>query len=177
MPFFFLILKVFFFFFLVFTYCWERERQSTSRGGAEREGDTESEAGSRLWAVSTEPDAGLEPRNHEIMTWADVRSLTDWATQAPLIATLFINTPGQSESWCWGHEALFLLYSKILIGNSKVSHAFILWTTEHQPWQAQCPPFINMYFVFVFVLPPPTTSQSSSWPWSSGQKITITFKS
>ena len=35
-----------------------RERQSMSRGGAEREGDTESEAGSRLRAVSTEPDAG-----------------------------------------------------------------------------------------------------------------------
>ena len=39
-----------------------------SRGGAERDGDTESEAGSRLRAVSTEPDAGLEPMNHEIMT-------------------------------------------------------------------------------------------------------------
>ena len=37
-----------------------------SRGGAEREGDTESEAGSRL--VSTEPDAGLEPMNYEIVT-------------------------------------------------------------------------------------------------------------
>ena len=40
----------------------------TSRGGAEREGDTEFEAGSRLIAVSTEPDAELEPMNHEIMT-------------------------------------------------------------------------------------------------------------
>ena len=39
-----------------------------SGGGAEREGDTESEAGSRLSAVSTEPDAGLEPMNREIMT-------------------------------------------------------------------------------------------------------------
>ena len=39
-----------------------------SRGGAEREGDTESEAGSRLRAVSTEPDVGLELTNHEIMT-------------------------------------------------------------------------------------------------------------
>ena len=29
-------------------------------GGAEREGDTESKAGSRLRAVSTEPDVGLE---------------------------------------------------------------------------------------------------------------------
>ena len=34
----------------------------------EREGDTESEAGSRLGAVSTEPDAGLELLNHKIMT-------------------------------------------------------------------------------------------------------------
>ena len=35
-------------------------------GGTEREGDTESEAGSGLWAVSTEPDAGLEPMNCEM---------------------------------------------------------------------------------------------------------------
>ena len=39
-----------------------------SRGGAEREGDTESEAGPRLQAVSTEPDAGLELTRCEIMT-------------------------------------------------------------------------------------------------------------
>ena len=62
---------------------WQGERQSVSREGAEREGDTESEAGSRLRAVSTEPDAGLEPTNHEIMTWAEVGCSTDWATQAP----------------------------------------------------------------------------------------------
>ena len=49
-------------------YLFLRERQSESRGGAEREGDTESEAGSRLRAVSTEPDAGLKLTNHEIMT-------------------------------------------------------------------------------------------------------------
>ena len=41
-----------------------------SRGGAEREReqDTESEAGSMLCAVSTEPDMGLELINCEIMT-------------------------------------------------------------------------------------------------------------
>ena len=38
-------------------------------GGAEREGDTESEAGSRLRATSPEPDAGLELTEREIMTW------------------------------------------------------------------------------------------------------------
>ena len=41
-----------------------------SGGGAEREGDKDSEAGSRLWAVSTEPDAGLELMDCEIMTRA-----------------------------------------------------------------------------------------------------------
>ena len=37
-------------------------------GGAEREGDTESEAGSRVRAVSAEPDAGLELTDCEVMT-------------------------------------------------------------------------------------------------------------
>ena len=36
--------------------------------GREREEDTESEAGSRLGAVSTEPRAGLKLMNHKIMT-------------------------------------------------------------------------------------------------------------
>ena len=39
-----------------------------SGGGAEREGDTESEAGSSPRAVSTEPDSGLELTDREIMT-------------------------------------------------------------------------------------------------------------
>ena len=46
--------------------------------------DTESEAGSRLCAVNTEPDAGLELTNFRIMTSAEVGCLTDGATQAPL---------------------------------------------------------------------------------------------
>ena len=45
----------------------EREREREQGGGRER-GDTESEAGSRLQAVSTEPKAGLELMNREIMT-------------------------------------------------------------------------------------------------------------
>ena len=36
------------FFFSTFIYFWDRERQSMNGGGAEREGDTESETGSRL---------------------------------------------------------------------------------------------------------------------------------
>ena len=61
--------SIFFFLsFLMFFFIFERERQSTSGVGAERDGDTESKAGSRLWAVSTESDVGLELANSEIMT-------------------------------------------------------------------------------------------------------------
>ena len=48
-------------------FIFEREREQFG-GGGEREGDTESKAGSRLQAVSTGPDAGLEPTNCEITT-------------------------------------------------------------------------------------------------------------
>ena len=44
-----------------------RERECELERG-EREGDTESEVGSRFRAVSTEPDTGHEPMNREIMT-------------------------------------------------------------------------------------------------------------
>ena len=47
----------------------ERARQSTSRGGAEREGDTESEAGSRLSAQS--PTRGSNP--HTVRSWPELK--------------------------------------------------------------------------------------------------------
>ena len=46
----------------------ETERERESGRGAKREGDTESKAGSRLRAVSTEPNVGLGPTNCEIIT-------------------------------------------------------------------------------------------------------------
>ena len=55
----------------------QSKRVSTSRGRVGREGDTESEAGSRLRAVTTETKAGLEPKNLEVMTCVEVRHLTD----------------------------------------------------------------------------------------------------
>ena len=60
----------------IYYFC-KRERQSMSRGGTEREGDTDCKTGSRLRAVSTEPDVGLKLMNCEIMTWAEVGRLTD----------------------------------------------------------------------------------------------------
>ena len=75
-------MKYFYFFkFIYFEKETERDRAWTGEG--QREADTESETGSRLWAVNTEPDAGLELTDREIMTWAEVGRLTDWATQAP----------------------------------------------------------------------------------------------
>ena len=60
-----------------------------SRGGAERGrgsgGDTEFEAGSRLRAVSTEPDSGLRDRD-----LSEVGRLTDRAAQAPRPLGYFI---------------------------------------------------------------------------------------
>ena len=44
-------------------------------GEGQREGDRESEAGSMLPPVSTDPDAGLELMNREIMTRAKVGCL------------------------------------------------------------------------------------------------------
>ena len=38
------------------------KRERESRGGAEREGDTE------FLSAQSQPDVGLEPTNHEIMT-------------------------------------------------------------------------------------------------------------
>ena len=59
---------IFIFFFNVYLFLKKRETERASGGGAEREGDPEFEVGSRLRAVSTESDVGLEPMNCEIMT-------------------------------------------------------------------------------------------------------------
>ena len=76
----------------------QRETEHEQGRGRERERGTESEAGSRLWAVSTEPDVGLKLTDCEIRTWAEVRHSTDWATQAPLLQLLW-NTSSLLQVW------------------------------------------------------------------------------
>ena len=56
-----------FFFFNVYVFLRETETEHEQGWGRER-GNTESEAGFKLWAASTEPDAGLELGNREIMS-------------------------------------------------------------------------------------------------------------
>ena len=73
---------------LMFIYFWETETECKWRKGRER---GRHRIWSRLQAVSTQPDAGFELTNREIMTWAAVGCLTDWATQAPLTSSLSIH--------------------------------------------------------------------------------------
>ena len=65
----------------MFIYFWRRERQSWA-GEGQKEGDTESEVGSRLLELSAQ--SLTQAWTHElceIITWAEVRRLTDWAIQ------------------------------------------------------------------------------------------------
>ena len=48
----------------------DREGERTSRGGSEREGKRESHTD------SVEPNVGLKPMNHEIITQAETKSQT-----------------------------------------------------------------------------------------------------
>ena len=59
------------------------------KGQREKEGDPESDAGSKLQAVSTELGARLKLTNWEIVTSAEVRHLTDGATQVPLFRFIY----------------------------------------------------------------------------------------
>ena len=72
----------------MFIYFWENARDRIQAAEGQTEGDKESEMGSRLWAVSPELDVGLELMKHEIMIWAEVWRVTEWATQEPLPVTV-----------------------------------------------------------------------------------------
>ena len=75
--------------YFVNVYLFLRDRGTECQPGRGRERGRH-KIWSRLQAVSTEPDVGLEPTDCEIMTWGEVRCLTDWATQA---------SPGPRYSW------------------------------------------------------------------------------
>ena len=96
---------------------WQRQRQ------------TESEAGFRLWAVSSEPDMGLELTDCEIMTWAEVRCPTNWATQAPH-AEMFWSHSWPSKSYSTDRNGGNPLFSRqkngLFIGPFKICKALSL---------------------------------------------------
>ena len=102
--------------------------------GAEREGGTESEGGSRLQAVSTEPDAGLELTSCEIVTWAEVGPSTDWGIQVPRLQNLLVLP-----------HMLFLQHAVISLTSGPLHWLFPLSGTPPQilTWLAQL-----TYYVF-----------------------------
>ena len=67
----------------MFIHFWDKERHSMN-GEGQRERETQNPKQAPGWAVSTEPDVGLELMDRDIMTWAEVGHLTHWATQALL---------------------------------------------------------------------------------------------
>ena len=71
-------------------------------GEGQREKETQNlkqAAGSWAAAVSTEPDAGLELTDREIMTWAEVGRSTDWATRAPLRVMVIKKVTCWDQHW------------------------------------------------------------------------------
>ena len=99
-----------------------------SEGGAERERETQNPKRARLRAVHTEPDVGLEPTDHEIMTRAEVGRPTDRAAQAPQTPTL--NVIAGSQFRALGLLALYpwLMSGCIASGCAVMSHT--LWASE-----------------------------------------------
>ena len=90
-------------------FIFETERDRAWTGEGQREGDAESETGSRLRAVSPEPDTGLELMDREIVTWAEVGHLTDWDTQASLNVCFLRHSQfwdPEEESWLHLHSHL-----------------------------------------------------------------------
>ena len=71
--------------------------------GRERQGQR---IWSRLCADSREPDAGLKVMNCEIITWAEVRHSSNWATQAPLSDPFCIEEVGICKVYFQNYTAL-----------------------------------------------------------------------
>ena len=92
-SFYFQLLGIFKKYFLFF----ERKRASMSRGGAERDGDRGSKAGSVLTASS--PVWGLNSwtMRSQVELRSRVRRLTNWATQVPQIHLDFIHKQGHTH--------------------------------------------------------------------------------
>ena len=105
------------------------------------EGDTESEAGSRLWAVSPEPDVELELINREIMTRAEVGHLTDRATQAPLF--LFLSR-FHAQCGAWTHS--LEIKSFTLYGLSQLGAPNLLRILKQNLWRKD--PYLAFFSPF-----------------------------
>ena len=78
--------SILFIYLFLYLFSFEKQWDKAWAGEGQRQEETQNlkQTPGFEKAVSTEPDAGLEPMNCEIMTWAEVGRSTNWATQAPL---------------------------------------------------------------------------------------------
>ena len=130
-------------------YFWERERetQSVSKGRAQRERETQNpkQAPKRNPKLSAQsPMLGSNPRALEIMTRAEVKHPTDWATQAPplcfylifasplLCSSVFflqLHIGMKPYSICLWLILLSIIHSGSIhiVANGKISFFLIIW--------------------------------------------------
>ena len=108
-------------FFLMFIFEKEKKRQSIRWGGAEREGDTESEAGYRLWVVNV----GLKPTwDHDLsQSW-----MLNWLNHPGIPGVTFLD--GSAPSSC-----IFPFCSAIQ--NNRVSPSLFHWIYSY--WGKKSP--------------------------------------
>ena len=102
-----------FFFFFTFIYLWKTETERKWEMGRER-GRQRIRSRLQALAVSTEPDAGLELTNCEIMTWAEVGHPANWATQAPLHFSHFWESRALSFFFFF-HQTHLMLKSQLML--------------------------------------------------------------
>ena len=117
-----LLFRVLFFFFYKSLFILregERVCVCMSRGGAER---GRQRIQSRLHTISAKPDVGLEPTNHEIMTWVETKSqMLNGATQA----SHFLESSWTSVRDRCSSIVKSLIFFFIFLSN--VSHPFCRW--------------------------------------------------
>ena len=70
--------------------------------GESEQGRGKDRRGQRIWsglcADIREPNEGLKLTDHELMLWAEVRYLTDWATHTPLLLFVYLCYPKYLET-------------------------------------------------------------------------------
>ena len=111
-------------FFFVSLFIFERE---TAGEGQRRRAQ-------RIWsglcADSREPDAGLELTNCEMVTWAEVGGLTDWAFQVPQQCTHLWDD--------WTDEEVKSLALHISVNNQAYSPGFVGIPTTFRGYLTGC---------------------------------------
>ena len=135
--------------------------ESQSKWGRGRERRRE-RIPSGFCTASTEPDVGLELSNHEIMTWAEMKSwtLNQWATQSPreeiFLFFIFLESLGASvcrwgkgrgreripsrlHAWCGPHPGAGVHNREIWDHDLSQNQDWTLtsWTTR-VPWWDSC---------------------------------------